>query len=345
MDETPPTPEPSSGEDGTPRSSGPPGFPPPPEGRASPGFYPLDVDRVLRLTFSLFRFRWRTFLGITLAVMVPVMVAEAIVQVVSVEAISRSMEALIRAARSGDLTGVSFLDLIPWQAIVLSWLATVVLSMFSFIVSAAITHAAAVAIGGGQPGATSSLRAAFSRFGTFAGVYLVIFLVTLGIALIIGAVGVMLVLASQPGVLVFLGLVVIVGLVALLIFISVRWAFAVAVVMLEGAGAMQALGRSWRLATGSSWRVLGYVLLFGILVGLPVAVISFVVNAVIGSGVTASGTTLVIDAGQVFASTVATGLVASAFAPFATIAVTLLYLDLRFRRGEQVPQPGATSPG
>ena len=341
MDETPTGSPPHAS---PPQSGTPPGFPPPPEGRGSPGIYPLNLERTLQLTFSLFRFRWRTFLGITFAVMIPVTVATALVQVMTVDAIARSTEALLRAARSGDLTSATFLDVIPWQALLISWIASVALSMFAFIVSAAITHAAVVAVGGGQPGVAQSLRAAFGRFGTLAGVFLIIFLVTLVIALIGATVAAVLLLALEPGLVVFLGLVVVVGLVALLLFITIRWAFSVAVVMVEGTGAKRALGRSWSLVTGSSWRVLGYLLLLGLLIGLPVAVISYVVNLVIGSGVTVSGSTLVINAGQVFASTVVTSLIASLFAPLVTIGVTLLYLDLRYRRGEQVPQPGEAAP-
>ncbi len=342
MDQTPIEDPPQSSP--PPQTGMPPGFPPPPEGRGSPAFYPLSLERILQLTFSLFRFRWRTFVGITLVVMVPVTLATALLQVMTVDAISRSTEALLRAARSGELTSAAFVDLIPWQAIVISWIGSLVLSMFAFIVSAAITHAVAVAVGGGQPGVAASLRAAFGKFGTFIGVFLITSLVTVVIALITVAVGAVLLLALQPGLVVFLGLILVVGLVALLIFITIRWAFSIAVVMLEGAGAMRALGRSWSLVTGSSWRVLGYVLLLALLVGLPVAVITYLVNTVIGTGVTATETTLVINAGQVFVGTTATGLVASIFAPFGTIGVTLLYFDLRHRRGEQVPQPGVAPP-
>ena len=55
-------------------------FPPPPgEGPPPPfytpnpagGYFPLDIGRVFGLTFSLFRFKWRTFVGIALIVMIP----------------------------------------------------------------------------------------------------------------------------------------------------------------------------------------------------------------------------------------------------------------------------------
>jgi hypothetical protein len=53
-------------------------FPPPPEpGWSSPyamppgGRFPLDVNSVFSLTFSLFRFRRRTFIAIALAILLP----------------------------------------------------------------------------------------------------------------------------------------------------------------------------------------------------------------------------------------------------------------------------------
>src|SRR6187401_2958945 len=59
-------------------------FPPPPDdGPPGPGMpmapgvgpgsqYPLDLGRIFELTFSLFRFNWRTFVVASLLVMVPV---------------------------------------------------------------------------------------------------------------------------------------------------------------------------------------------------------------------------------------------------------------------------------
>jgi hypothetical protein len=125
-------------------------------------------------------------------------------------------------------------------------------------------------------------------------------------------------------------------------FVGVRWQFVVMAIMLEGRGAVAALGRSWRLVSGSSWRVLGYLLLLllvSFLVGLVVGVLSLIV---FGAGVDLrTGQALPFSAARVAgqsALTVAIGLV---IAPFYSAVMTLLYYDLRWRAREELTPPPA----
>ena len=48
-------------------------------GVGSGGQYPLDMGRIFELTFSLFRFNWRTFVVAALLVMIPVSALLAVV--------------------------------------------------------------------------------------------------------------------------------------------------------------------------------------------------------------------------------------------------------------------------
>src|SRR3990172_5717241 len=66
-----------------PPDSGPFAFPPPPEppGYGAPrGYYPLDLDAILRGAASLFRFAWRPMLG---AALIPYVVAYALLVPIS----------------------------------------------------------------------------------------------------------------------------------------------------------------------------------------------------------------------------------------------------------------------
>lgn len=340
-----------------PRASGPPtegGGPPdyglPAHGQAPGSFYPLNMDRVVQLTVSLFRFRWRVFLGIALLVLIPTSFVSGLLQAFTVEAIALSTQEMVLAVVRGETSGASMMALIPWPALIVTWLVSLVISLITYVALAATTHATAVAFGGGRPGVTQSLREAIRRFGALAVIYLVSFFVTLSIFLVGGAVAVLLFLgnvsngAVQPGLFVFLALIVIVALFALVIFIAVRWSFALAAVMIENARGLTALRRSWGLAVGSSWRILGYLLLFGLLAGLPAAVIGYVVTAFLGSGVAQTATGLVANPVEAFVSTFAIGVIAALFSPFPTIGLTLVYFDVRWRRGEPVPQPGTPTP-
>jgi len=115
--------------------------------------------------------------------------------------------------------------------------------------------------------------------------------------------------------------------------------------MIENVPGVTALRRSWALATGSSWRILGYLFLFGFLAGLPAAVLGYVATALLGSGITQTASGLIVsDPVQGFVSTFAIGVIAALFSPFPTIGLTLLYFDVRWRRGEPVPQPGSPAP-
>jgi glycerophosphoryl diester phosphodiesterase family protein len=335
----PPPPE-SDGDQGLPR---PPGYPP---GGGMPGsFYPLSVDRVMQLTFSMLRFRWRTFLAISLGVMGPLAIGSALLEIATVESMGRWMGQLVDVQfYENDPSAI--LSLFPWPAIAGTVLGSIAIGLLSSLAVAGLAHATAVTLGGGQPSAMGSLAAAFGALGRLAILYGIIFLAILAITLVGAFIVGLLFLASfiggslQPGPLVFGGLILLVALVVVIVFITVRLVFSVAIVVIEGGSALQSVRRSWRLARGATWRVLGYILLFGLVAGLPVALISGIASAVIGPAYSGTGLGLTYNSTRIVAESLITSLVAAAFAPISTIAVTLLYFDLRWRNGEPVPAPG-----
>ncbi len=129
-------------------------------------------------------------------------------------------------------------------------------------------------------------------------------------------------------------------LVCALVFGSVKLAFAAPALLLERIGIRASLTRSWRLVTGSWWRVLGILLLSGLIASFasgllqtPFSVIGIAVAAVLGGdGAATDGSidratvisTLITNLGTIVGTTVV--------APFSAAVTSLLYIDLRVRR-------------
>lgn len=123
---------------------------------------------------------------------------------------------------------------------------------------------------------------------------------------------------------------VMLGMLALIvpgIYLSVRLYVAVPAVVVEGAGSVEALRRSWALTAERFWHVLGVVLLTALLVlGLSVAV---------DLVVTWSG----LAEGPWFVTGLVDGLISSFVLPFGIAVVLVVYLAQRVRR-EQLDEAG-----
>jgi len=130
---------------------------------------------------------------------------------------------------------------------------------------------------------------------------------------------------------VFLGLVAAVGAVVLLAFLGLRWSLWPQVVLLDGGAGITALRRSSGLVAGSTWRVLGYVLAFGLATGILSQLLGQLGGIVVGLVAGPVGT-----AGTLLRLTWAAA-ITILMAPVVPAAMTLLYLDLRLRRGEPAP--------
>ena len=331
----------------------PPGYPPgnqsqPPGYQPqATGHYPLDMNHLFEMTFSLFRFNSRRFLAMTFIVMIPVSLLLAASTVYTSDAALDWIAQFQRLASGGEISLSSF----PWAVIGVGILIGIVVGIGTYVAQAAVTHAALNTYGGGKIDARSSARYALGRFGSLAGAYLLTFLAGVAILVVGAMVATILFLSTSsggrivPGIGVFLGLTVFVASFAALIFISIRWALVIPTVVAEGAGARKALGRSWRLVSGSSWRVLGYLLAFGLIFGLIAALLTLVITLVVDPGsLAATSFTRPVDPVRVFIVNLGSGLIAALVLPFPAIGMTLLYLDLRWRRGEPVPQPGEAVP-
>ncbi len=321
-------------------------FPPPPDapqqafgpaGASADGrpAYPLDFGRILQLTFSLYRFGFVRFFAIGLVLYLPLVVVTTALQLLTSADLMRAQQAQLDYLDGGT---VALTDLLPLTWIALGFFSLIVIGAGAYLAQGGLVHQAAGTYSGERLSARASIGAALSRLLTLVGAGLLAILLTFGILLIGVAIGTILILANvvngalQPGLLVFAGLLVVVAAIAILIFVSVRLAFIPQAIMVEGHGALDSLRRSWRLVAGSSLRVFGYSIVFSLLVGAMTLLGTAAVELVVGTGIEVTTTGLVFEPVTFVVGGLISGLIGIALMPIASVALTLLFYDVRFRR-------------
>jgi hypothetical protein len=120
--------------------------------------------------------------------------------------------------------------------------------------------------------------------------------------------------------------VAILGWLAILIFLMIRWSLLHPVAVLERAGPIQALRRSWRLTAGFFWRTFAVSLLSSILGWVLAAVPLYLIQVVLIP--LSFVNILLVSAIQSVVSTIGQILVS----PISIGILTLLYYDLRIRK-------------
>jgi hypothetical protein len=236
---------------------------------------------------------------------------------------------------------------LPPAVLLLSFIGALVIALVGVLSTAAVVHVVDASYRGGSATAGQAVRAALARTGSLIGVALVTFVGVLGVVLVgVFATVLMALLVSAlagVGLGVFFGLIGGVGTFVAVIFVSLRWSMGIQAVMCEAAGALTAMARSWRLVRGSTWRVLGYyVLVFLIagLIGLAVAIVMLLVfrpTLELGANPGPFVSPVTMSPAGVLAQTLVGGLVSLVFSPWWLTVLTLLYYDLRWRRGELQP--------
>ena len=106
------------------------------------------------------------------------------------------------------------------------------------------------------------------------------------------------------------------------IIVLVRYYFGSTVLVVEGKKGSKALGRSWRLAKGSFWKIFGTLLLAGILSNIIESILS--IPAALAFGAIGPAGWPLYAIGLSVAAILTT--------PFTTLIAVLLYFDLRIRK-------------
>ena len=223
-----------------------------------------------------------------------------------------------------SLALVGIPSLLQWLPGV-GWLMTLVLLLTELLATGASIRIAAshcVDLGVSAPG---SIRTAWSRFGRLLGMWLTFALAVGAVATVMIMIGTVILAvvafemleelgryAENPFVtplgtlLPFLAWTLVMVLPAIALAIS--WWTAPAAVMVEGAGALDSLRRSWRLVAPRFWRTAGVLLLSVAVIAPPIVVLSLLLPEY-----------------------PAVLLVSLLTVPFTSVIGTVLYLDLRAR--------------
>jgi membrane-anchored glycerophosphoryl diester phosphodiesterase (GDPDase) len=110
-------------------------------------------------------------------------------------------------------------------------------------------------------------------------------------------------------------------------YLYARLSFATAALVVEGQKYFGALKRSWSLSAGHGWRVVGIMLLMGVIV----AVLSLSIGSALNAAVM-----VIIKTGRPALAAAITGTVSAIISiildPLASIILIVLYYDLRIRK-------------
>jgi hypothetical protein len=179
----------------------------------------------------------------------------------------------------------------------------------------------------GQPAPAGEVWAAVRpRLLALLGLSILSGLITAAPAVVGIGLAIVLVLGAGP-IALLLGIPLGIAGVALSAYLGIRLVLAAPALVLEKAGIRTALRRSGALVKDSWWRVLGILLLAGIITGTITAIISLPIS--IGSLVLSGGDSA--SSAYLIAQQVGAGLASVLVAPFSAGVYALLYVDRRMR--------------
>jgi hypothetical protein len=292
---------------------------------------PLSMGEILDGAFSAIRWNPKTILVSAAGVTTIFSVLSGVLAYV----IARGLLNGTTLPQNGDTPTTSQVETIGIAFIALLALVAVTY----FVSTALVTGVLTVTVGRGVLGHKESLgsawRATRSRFWPLIGTIFFKWLFLWGGFVVIAIVLAVIVALLAAAHVVAAGVIIaVIGGITTLVFaviIDVRWTLAIPVTMLEAAGPITSLGRSWRLVRGGAWRVLGILLVTWLIAGIASSIIR-VPFGLAGSGITLfnpqahpSLTGLIVSAvGDIVAYTVVAPLIAG--------VTVLLYADLRMRR-------------
>ncbi len=279
-----------------------------------PPLKPMDITGLLDTMFALYRRNLVLFIGVVAILQVPVAV---IVFLLHLNTSSQMFTTYHSVGRSA-----------PASTFHSDAIAVTVLSAFAtFVVSFFITAALAEAISRRYLGETTSIAQVYRSIGWSVIARLVAYTfleVASGFVvavMITGIAALLFQVASALGVL--FAVIASVGAVVVLVIGFIRFAFVPQVLVLERTRVFQAFRRSWTLVYGSTWRVLGYILLLFLIVAITGGILGAVAGAALAF----------IGGREGIALAGAVGAIAGILIePIRAGGLTLLYYDLRIRR-------------
>ena len=277
--------------------------PPPPTARIRGdrpfAMQPMGVGEILDTAIKLYRSRWRSMMAIVAIALVPITFLQVF--------LTRSLGTPFSPdAVPADVEGTLIASAI---------LAVIQLLVVQPFLTAAVAKASANIYLGHTVLVGPTFRFAVSRIHSILWISILLVLLVLLPAL---ALGILAALVGEPELLVLLTLLLVIpGIV-----VFVRFYFGSTVLVVEGKKGSKALRRSWRLAKGSFWKILGTLLLAGILASVVEGILS--IPAAVAFGAIGPAGWPLYAIGLSLAAILTT--------PFTTLIAVLLYFDLRIRK-------------
>jgi hypothetical protein len=245
----------------------------------------MRIGETLDAAIKLYRAHWKTFMGIAAFILVPVNFLQSF--------LTRNV------ATSNPFNLSTRPPALPENSDYVAAISAVFgIALFLFIqpfLAAAFARATSDVYMGGKPTIGGVYRFAFSRTHSILWVSLLS-----GLAVVGG-----LILLIVPGIL-----------------FAIRFTFGSIVVAVEGARGTSAMRRSWRLAKGHFWKILGTLFLAGLLAGVIASVLSLPFT-VAGVAMGSSGW---------FLRWIGASIAAVITRPFSAMVGVLLYFDMRVRK-------------
>jgi hypothetical protein len=297
--------------------SGPPGGPP----IGSGSFRARGVGELLDGAFTLYRRNFLLLVAIAAVIQIPFALIQLLVfelsgigdRFASIRSLTQSgaNQGVLTPDQTSQLAG-DFGAFVVYLGVVL-----VLQYLVVYPLSLAATTSAVGARYLDQPASVgSSYRAALRRWRSIIAMVLLLALV------VVAGAGMALLLTFITG---SLAVLLLLGMVAILAYIVVQIRATVApqAIVLEKLGGLDGIRRSWRLSTGAGWRILGIVLLLGLIQGIAGQVIVLPLDAAIAAANPAT---------QLLISQIGSAVTGVFIAPITLVTLTLLYYDLRIRR-------------
>jgi hypothetical protein len=310
---------------------------------AQPHLRPLSITDILDAAFRLYRSHFLPFIGIVALLQIPITILQAAVQWILG---GRAMLDLIQFSRRPPVPtpGQSIFDTFPFAAFVTLYVVTLSVGIVQYLVvntliSGALSRAISASYMGKAISILESYGMGWRRFLSLVVASLVPLLLSLVVIVPIVACifgGVFVLSSGNEQANVFAGIAGVLGafafaaVVTILLFVLyLRFLLGTQIIVLEGAGPIEGLRRSWDLTKGGFWRTFCLVLLMGIIVyfvsGLPGSMVSFALSFASGDDISQlmrnqAITLFVTQIGQIIAL------------PLQFAVFTLLYYDQRVRK-------------
>lgn len=116
------------------------------------------------------------------------------------------------------------------------------------------------------------------------------------------------------------------------IYVGIGWSLVFPLIMLEGQGTFDAIGRSWDLVAGHRWRLLVIFILLILIQWLLLSIPGVLIGLLSAGAILLSGGSAVVEMGMQVVQTVFQTAAQVLFTPVALITTTLLYYDLMVRK-------------